>query len=294
MNGDAVMPSTPSRYTHLGIMSVSSPNSVNYSHNARRRHHNSQVKVTKMLVLVSSIFLVLNLPSHAMRLYAFATSLLAEQMAPPTKQYVLIQRLFQYFHYTNFAINFFLYNTCGRNFRHALRHLGRKISYNLRYKIYKCLGKLPQEDDIAIVVPVKRKPNPVDEEIQPMNGQHNMSMHRSGGGGGGGGGGGAPSSHSGSRSLKGSKVEMRSVAQMRSHHSHSSCHSYHSRGGGGGGAPELSNPSREFSHPSREFSQRHSVREFSHHGHSRFASPSCSEVSTSSCSHRSLHRCKPL
>ena len=268
-------PSTPSnRYTHIGVISISSA----YSHtiNPRRRHNNSQVKVTKMLVLVSSIFLVLNLPSHALRIYAFVNSFLG-QPEPPTKQYLHIQRLFQYFNYTNFAINFFLYNTCGRNFRHALRHLGRKIRYNIRYK---CFGKKYQEDDTAIVVQMKRKTVPVEEDIQPINGQHNM-MHRC-----------QSLSHSGSRSLKDSKgsKEMRPTAvQIRSHHSHNSCHSYHSHH-----SREMSHHSREFSHHSRVGSEffHHGRSEFSHH--SRYVSPSCSDVSTSSCSHRSLHRCNPL
>ena len=276
-NGADATPSTPSnRYTHIGILSISSSHS--HTLNTRRRHHNSQVKVTKMLVLVSSIFLVLNLPTHALRLYAFTTLVL------PSREYVAINRLFQYFNYTNFAINFFLYNTCGRNFRHALHHLGRKIRYNVRYK---CFGKKYSEDDIAIVVPVKRKSAPLEEDIPPISGQHNMSMHRC-----------QSLSHSGSRSLKGSKgsrgskgskdvVEMRSTAvQIRSHHSRNSCHSYHSR--------EMSHHSREFSHHTR------AGNEFSHNGrsdfshHSRYVSPFCSDVLTSSCSHRSLHRCNPL
>ena len=270
-------PSTPSnRYTHIGVISSSST----YSHtvNPRRRHNYFQVKVTKMLVLVSTIFLVLNLPSHALRLYAFVQSFLTDTKMP-SAQYLFIHRLFQYFNYTNFAINFFLYNTCGRNFRHALRHLGRKIRYNIRHK---CFGKKYQEDDIA-VVPLKRKHVHAEEDIQPINGQHNM-IHRC-----------QSLSHSGSRSLKDSKgskggVEMRPTAvQIRSHHSHSSYHSYYSHH-----SREMSHHSREFSHHSRVGS------EFSHHGrgecshHSRYASPSCSDASTSSCSHRSLHRCKPL
>ena len=270
-------PSTPSnRYTHIGVILSSST----YSHtvNPRKRHNNSQVKVTKMLVLVSTIFLVLNLPSHALRLYAFVAPFLTENVRP-TDQYLFIHRLFQYLNYTNFAINFFLYNTCGRNFRHALRHLGRKIRYNI---CYKCFGKKYQVDDIA-VVPLKRKHVHVEEDTQPINGQHNV-MHRC-----------QSLSHSGSRSLKDSKgskggVEMRPTAvQIRSHHSHSSCRSYHSHH-----SREMSHHSPEFSHHSRvgsEFSH-HGCSEFSHH--SRYASLFCSDVSTSSCSHRLSQRCKPL
>ncbi len=281
------LPSTPSRYTHLNMMSVASSQHSRHTLNARRKHHNSQVKVTKMLVLVSSTFLVLNLPSHALRLYAFASSILTEQIAPPTKRYMLIQRLFQYLNYTNFAINFFLYNTCGRNFRHALRHLGRKIKYNLHHKWNKFLGRKPSEDDIAVVMPVKRKPVPVEEDIHPLSGQHNMSMHRGQSSQSGASKSGVKGSK-GSKSSRGSKVELRaSAVQMRSHHSHNSCHSYHSRGGGCG---ELSHHSREFSHHSRAEFSHHARSDFSHH--SRFVSGSCSDVSTSSCSHRSLHRCK--
>ena len=81
--------------------------------------HPSQMKVTKTLVVVSTIFLLLNLPSHAIRLHIYIMGFIDPEY-DPGRLYRLTQKLFLYIFYVNFAINFFLYNTCGQNFRQAL------------------------------------------------------------------------------------------------------------------------------------------------------------------------------
>ncbi len=291
--------STPShRYTNIAVpASNNGIHSQTISH--RRRLHNSQVKVTKMLVLVSSIFLILNLPNHALRIYAFTMSIIKEQNTRPSKQYLFLQRLFQYLYYTNFAINFFLYNMCGRNFRHALRHLARKICYNIRYK---CLRQKYDGEGIVAVIQVKKKSSQ-EEESEPnvISGQRNVSIQR------------CHSSHSGSRSGKGSKGSKGSRGQLpssgielrpsgvqshsHSHRSHTSCHCYHSREN-----PELPHSHSYYStRENRDFpdcSISHSYPqkwEFSNHSHhslhshhSRFAAASGSDPTSSS--HRDMRR----
>ena len=78
-----------------------------------------QIRITKMLLIVSSTFLLLNLPSHAFRLYGFFGMFLGKS-ATVTPVQVRWQELCQFLYYINFAINFFLYSVCGRNFRMAL------------------------------------------------------------------------------------------------------------------------------------------------------------------------------
>ena len=97
----------------------------------------SQVRVTKMLLLVSSAFVVLNLPSHAMRLYMFIGFIQQENFQPTYKVGILM-KLFEHLYYVNFACNVFLYSASGRNFRFACRQLWGRIRYNLSKLFQSC------------------------------------------------------------------------------------------------------------------------------------------------------------
>ncbi|KAK2161382.1 hypothetical protein LSH36_117g00008 [Paralvinella palmiformis] len=78
-------------------------------------HRNSiQLRTTRSLLVVSSTFVLLNLPSHVVRLYALAAEF--NGLRPPLRM-LLWQQIFQIFAYSNFAINFFLYCACSRHFR---------------------------------------------------------------------------------------------------------------------------------------------------------------------------------
>ncbi|KAG0432447.1 hypothetical protein HPB47_020835 [Ixodes persulcatus] len=82
----------------------------------------TQISVTRMLLLVSTVFVLLNLPSYVLRIYVFLLSFGdAESLeaASGSLAYVL-QRYFMILYYTNFAINFVLYNASSRMFRVAL------------------------------------------------------------------------------------------------------------------------------------------------------------------------------
>ena len=81
-------------------------------------------QVTKMLLVVSTVFLVLNFPSHAIRVHHFLVGF--SQSYIPNQTYIDCQTLFQYIYYLNFATNFFLYSVAGKNFRQALKHLLRR------------------------------------------------------------------------------------------------------------------------------------------------------------------------
>ncbi|KAL3207515.1 hypothetical protein MRX96_039592 [Rhipicephalus microplus] len=84
--------------------------------------HATQISVTRMLLLVSSVFMLLNLPSYVMRIYVFLLSLGHSDLGDDGQSslpYVL-QRYFMLLYYTNFAINFVLYNASSRLFRVTL------------------------------------------------------------------------------------------------------------------------------------------------------------------------------
>ncbi len=93
-----------------------------------------QQRVTKMLLVVSTMFLLLNLPSHTIRIYFFIVSLIRPNYRPPTLM-LSLQKLFIYIYYVNFAINFFLYSLCGNNFRKALWQLLKSPCVGLKRRL---------------------------------------------------------------------------------------------------------------------------------------------------------------
>ena len=86
----------------------------------------SVMRMTKTLVVVSSVFVLLNFPSHAIKSYMFV----AEFIYPvyvPSHELQSCLKLGQLMYNLNFAINFLLYSACGSTFRHALRSLSIQI-----------------------------------------------------------------------------------------------------------------------------------------------------------------------
>ena len=99
------------------------------SHKHRRKpspvqstHGSCQIKVTKMLIIVSLTFLVLNLPNHTVRIYIDMCRLIKKQSLQP-KRVHYAQMLFQHIYYINFGINIFLYAMFGSNFRKGAKSM---------------------------------------------------------------------------------------------------------------------------------------------------------------------------
>lgn len=86
------------------------------------RRINPQYRVTRTLMLVSTTFLFLNLPSHAIRLYNLITSSNSQAVS---KEISVVQEFTLMLYYTTFSCNFFLYTFFGRNFKNALNHILR-------------------------------------------------------------------------------------------------------------------------------------------------------------------------
>lgn len=82
-----------------------------------------QMKITKMLFVISSVFIGLNAPSYVMRLWVFfGFDHQKEQWFRNAQQWC------QLWFYLSFAINFLLYCVSGQNFRKSLRSLFRKVT----------------------------------------------------------------------------------------------------------------------------------------------------------------------
>ena len=84
--------------------------------------NSTNVKVTRMLLVVSFTFLILNVPGHVIRIYVFVKSFNNPNYMPSALYYEF-QRLWLYFSYINYSVNFFLYSLCGKNFRMGLKSL---------------------------------------------------------------------------------------------------------------------------------------------------------------------------
>ncbi|XP_034948966.1 thyrotropin-releasing hormone receptor-like [Chelonus insularis] len=88
----------------------------------------NQQSITKMLLLISTVFVLLNLPSYAIRLCIFFFALARRDR--PALLWCL-QQFFMLLYYTNFSINFLLYAMCGITFRRCLDQLLRKCLKNV-------------------------------------------------------------------------------------------------------------------------------------------------------------------
>ena len=79
-----------------------------------------QLRTTRTLLAVSTLFLLLNLPSHSVKIYVFLAQLTNSQFRPP-RRLIVWQEVVQILYYMNFAANFFLYCACSVTFRCALK-----------------------------------------------------------------------------------------------------------------------------------------------------------------------------
>ena len=89
------------------------------SNPSARQANEAQSKLTRMLVVTVIVFLVLNLPSHAIKVQFLFRSHFSESTVF-TETEGFMQVIFQILYYANFSINFLLYSVCGRSFRKAL------------------------------------------------------------------------------------------------------------------------------------------------------------------------------
>ncbi len=92
---------------------------------------NYQIRATRMLLIVSTVFLVCNLPTHAVRCYGFVMNMIDDSYVPG-RSFILWQKFFQILYYINFSVNFFLYSFSSRSFRLGFRRLRVKAKTRLK------------------------------------------------------------------------------------------------------------------------------------------------------------------
>ncbi|XP_065315970.1 uncharacterized protein LOC135924792 [Gordionus sp. m RMFG-2023] len=79
----------------------------------------SQMSITKLVLIISSVFLLLNFPSYILRIRVYIMNLAYEDYKY-TKKFTILEKFFLLLYYTNFSINFLLYSACGTKFRKVL------------------------------------------------------------------------------------------------------------------------------------------------------------------------------
>ena len=88
-----------------------------------------QMRTTRMLIVVSLVFILLNVPSHSLRLYL---TLLTDLKIPVSYKTQRIQELLEIVYYINFSTNFFLYSMCMKSFRLATKRVCKNACISCR------------------------------------------------------------------------------------------------------------------------------------------------------------------
>lgn len=118
-------------------------NRLNHSIRRLQRYHNAdrtlslaQVRSTKMLVWVSSVFIILHLPSYTARLYGLVLQKIHGSNISESSQFrfQVAQHICQFLYYLNFAIDFIVYVMTSNNFR---RNVSRSFK-NVRQCKFQC------------------------------------------------------------------------------------------------------------------------------------------------------------
>ena len=107
---------------------------------SKTQYTRTQVRVTKMLLIVSTFFIAMNMPRHIARVYTFIQNIVYDnyQHSPSL---IMWQKLFNNIYHLNFSVNVFLYSLCGKNFKKALLWYYGRVKHNLHEAAYKYTGR---------------------------------------------------------------------------------------------------------------------------------------------------------
>ena len=89
---------------------------------ASRRHESPHTTVTRLLFVVTVMFLILHTPSHIIRVKVMIENITGNFISTSDTDRTL-QQLLQILYYLNFSVNIMIYLTCGRNFRNVFAHM---------------------------------------------------------------------------------------------------------------------------------------------------------------------------
>ena len=104
---------------------------------ARLARGHTQFRTARMLLVLSSLTVMLNLPTHVFRVQAVIHDLVGGSVKGARGKFTW-QELFQLVHFLNFAVNFFVYSCCGRHFRTGLV----RLCVRLRLRVRRCFANV--------------------------------------------------------------------------------------------------------------------------------------------------------
>ncbi|KAK8379613.1 hypothetical protein O3P69_019519 [Scylla paramamosain] len=92
----------------------------------RGANHNT----TKMLLLISTIFIIMNLPRHVVKMYVllhYQAEAPTDDAMQETQALIPLQEVFECLHYSHTSVNFLLYILCGATFRQLVAARLRQV-----------------------------------------------------------------------------------------------------------------------------------------------------------------------
>jgi hypothetical protein len=121
---------TAAKFHEKRSVCLSPSDAPKFKHKALRSKQ--QMRVTRTLLLVSTTFLVLNLPSHVFKLCSLISAFIHPSGAYSIDmaQY-LVQEISQIIYYSSFSMNFFLYALYGKHFQKSLSFMYESLRLRL-------------------------------------------------------------------------------------------------------------------------------------------------------------------
>ncbi|CAH1112241.1 unnamed protein product [Psylliodes chrysocephalus] len=107
------------KYSHIHVKKSTSHDAASYT----------QHGINRMLLVISSVFIILNFPSYLIRLCYYFDSIMEMELLQ--HYFDCVQQFAMLLYCTNFSINFLLYTMCGKAFRICLR----TFFYNIFHKV---------------------------------------------------------------------------------------------------------------------------------------------------------------
>ena len=101
--------------------------------------NSAQLNATKLMVVISSVFVIISIPSYAIKMRLIVISFLDRHYLAKPEEF-LWQAVFEFIYYINFSINFFLYSICLKKFRMALRMLIENMKHRSEGVVKKLQG----------------------------------------------------------------------------------------------------------------------------------------------------------
>jgi len=94
----------------------------------------TQYRTARMLLILSSVTVLFNLPTHVFRVHSLVQELFGSSEKASRVKFFW-QELFQLLYFSNFAVNFFVYSACGRQFRTGLNRLRERLKLNVNKRV---------------------------------------------------------------------------------------------------------------------------------------------------------------